>query len=126
MNAHMPPLEGEILPPEHMARDEQIVREGFWRQLRRLVGRIPFAEDVVATYYCAFDRETPLAARAVLLGAVAYFVTPLDMIPDFIPGLGLTDDATVLATAIAVAGAHIRAWHRERARRALLIEAPAR
>lgn len=117
----MPPLDGEILPPEHMARDERIVREGFWRQLRRFVGRIPFAEDIVATYYCAFDGNTPLAARAVLLGAVAYFVTPLDMIPDFIPGLGFTDDATVLATAITVAGANIRAWHREAARRALLI-----
>jgi uncharacterized membrane protein YkvA (DUF1232 family) len=122
MTAQMPPLEGEILPPETMARDERIVRDGFWRQLRKFVGRIPFAEDVVATYYCAFDSQTPLAARAVLLGAVAYFVTPLDMIPDFIPVLGFTDDATVLATAIAVAGANIRAWHRERARHVLLIE----
>ena len=125
MTVQTPPLEGEILPPEHMARDERIVRDGFWRQLRRFVGRIPFAEDVVATYYCAFDSQTPLAARAVLLGAVAYFVTPFDMIPDFIPVIGFTDDATVLATAIAVAGAHIRAWHRDRARRALLIEARA-
>jgi uncharacterized membrane protein YkvA (DUF1232 family) len=123
MTTHMPPLEGEILPPEHMARDERIVREGFWRQLRRFVGRIPFAEDIVATYYCAFDSNTPLTARAVLLGAVAYFVTPLDMIPDFIPMVGFTDDATVLATAIAVAGAHIRAWHRASARQALLIDA---
>lgn len=121
MTTHMPPLEGEILPPEHMARDERIVREGFWRQLRRFIGRIPFAEDIVATYYCAFDSNTPLTARAVLLGAVAYFVTPLDMIPDFIPMVGFTDDATVLATAIAVAGAHIRAWHRASARQALLI-----
>jgi uncharacterized membrane protein YkvA (DUF1232 family) len=121
MTYQTPPLEGEILPPENLARDERIVREGFWRQLRRAVGRIPFAEDIVATYYCAFDSQTPLAARAVLLGAVAYFVTPLDMIPDFIPVMGFTDDATVLATAITVAGANIRIWHREKARQALLI-----
>jgi uncharacterized membrane protein YkvA (DUF1232 family) len=122
MKTQMPPLEGEIILPDRMARDERIVQEGFWRKLRRFAGRIPFAEDVVATYYCAFDSRTPLAARAVLLGAIAYFVTPLDLIPDFILGLGFTDDATVLATAIAIAGTHIQVEHREAARRVLLIE----
>lgn len=122
MTTQMPPLEGEIILPDRMARDERIVQEGFWRTLRRFAGRIPFAEDVVAAYYCAMDRRTPFAARAVLMGAVAYFVAPLDMIPDMIVGLGFTDDATVLATAIAVAGAHIQVEHREAARRVLLIE----
>lgn len=118
----LPPLEGEIILPERMARNERIARNGLWDKLRRFAGRIPFAEDVVAAYYCALDRRTPLHARAILIGAVAYFVTPFDVIPDMIAGLGFTDDATVLATAIAVAGAHIRVEHREAARRALLIE----
>ena len=122
MTTQMPPLEGEIILPDRMARDERIVREGFWRTLRRFIGTIPFAEDAVAAYYCAIDRRTPLHARAILLGAVAYFVTPFDVIPDIVAGLGLTDDATVLATAIAVAGAHIKVEHREAARRVLLIE----
>jgi uncharacterized membrane protein YkvA (DUF1232 family) len=122
MKTYVPPLEGEIILPERMARDERIVRDGFWRKLRRFAGTIPFAEDAVAAYYCALDRRTPLAARAILLGAVAYFVTPIDVIPDMVVGLGFTDDATVLATAIAVAGAHIQVEHREAARRVLLIE----
>lgn len=122
MTTQMPPLEGEIILPDRMARNERIVREGFWRTLRRFIGTLPFAEDAVAAYYCALDRRTPLHARAILLGAVAYFVTPFDVIPDIVAGLGLTDDATVLATAIAVAGAHIKVEHREAARRVLLIE----
>ncbi len=122
MTTQMPPLEGEIILPDRMARNERIVREGFWRTLRRFIGTLPFAEDAVAAYYCALDRRTPLHARAILLGAVAYFVTPFDVIPDVVAGLGLTDDATVLATAIAVAGAHIKVEHREAARRVLLIE----
>ena len=125
-NHTLPPLEGEILLPAQIARNERIVREGFWRKLRRALGRIPFAEDAVAAFYCATDGQTPLHARAILLAAIAYFVLPIDVIPDAIAGLGFTDDATVLATAIAIAGAHIRAEHREKARRALLIEAPAR
>jgi uncharacterized membrane protein YkvA (DUF1232 family) len=127
MTTHdMPPLEGEILLPAHLARNERIVRDGFWRKLRRAIGRIPFAEDAVAAFYCATDSRTPLHARAILLAAIAYFVLPIDVIPDVIAGLGFTDDATVLAAAIAVAGAHITSGHREAARRVLLIELPAR
>ncbi|MBP6011715.1 MAG: DUF1232 domain-containing protein [Alphaproteobacteria bacterium] len=122
----MPPLEGEILAPARVIRNERIVREGFWRKLRRTIGRIPFAEDAVAAFYCATDGTTPLHARAILLAAVAYFILPIDVIPDAIAGLGFSDDATVLATAIAIAGAHITEKHRDAARRALLIETATR
>ena len=110
------------LPPALIARNERIVRDGFWRKLRRLIGKLPFAEDLVAAYFCTVDRETPLAARAMLLGALAYFVLPTDAIPDFVAGFGYSDDATVLATAIAVAGANILPKHRDAARNVLLIE----
>jgi uncharacterized membrane protein YkvA (DUF1232 family) len=52
---------------------------------------------------------------------VAYFVVPIDAIPDALALVGFSDDAAVLATAIAVAGAHILPHHREKARAALLI-----
>jgi uncharacterized membrane protein YkvA (DUF1232 family) len=107
--------------PAVLARNERTVREGFWRKVRRLAGRVPFTSDLVAAYYCAMDPATPFRARAILLGAVAYFVMPIDVVPDAIAVLGFTDDATVLATAIAVAGAHILPKHRDDARRALLI-----
>ena len=109
-----------------MARNERIVRDGFWRKLRRTLGRIPFAEDAVAAFYCATDSTTPLHARAIMLAALAYFVLPIDLVPDALTVIGFTDDATVLATAIAVAGAHIKDEHRAKAKRVLLIETPAR
>ena len=118
-----PPLDGEILAPETVARNERIVREGFWRKLRRFSGRVPFAADLVAAYYCATDPATLLRARAILIAAVAYFVLPIDVVPDALAVIGFTDDAAVLAAAIAAAGAHIRPEHREKAKRALLIEA---
>jgi uncharacterized membrane protein YkvA (DUF1232 family) len=108
--------------PAVLARHERTVRGGFWRKLRRFAGRVPFTTDLVAAYYCAMDPATPFRARAILLGAVAYFVMPIDVVPDAIAVLGFTDDATVLATAIAVAGAHILPKHRDDARRALLID----
>ena len=116
----MTPTQENMQLPAVIERHERIVRDGFWRKLRRLIGKLPFAEDLVAAYSCATDTQTPLFARATLLGAVAYFVMPIDAIPDALAVVGFTDDATVLAAAIAVAGAHILPVHRAWARRVLL------
>lgn len=118
----MATLDEKTALPAVIERNERIVRGGFWRKLRQLLGRLPFAEDLVAAYYCAVDPATPLPARAVMMAAVAYFVLPIDAVPDAIAVFGFTDDATVLATAVTVAGAHISARHREAARCFLLIE----
>ena len=91
----------------------------FWKKLRRVLARIPFAEDLVAAYYCAVDSETPAYVRAVLFGAVAYFILPVDMVPDFLAGLGFTDDASVLAAAVAAVGRHMQPKHRTLAKGAL-------
>ena len=80
---------------------------------------LPFAEDLLSAYYCAFDRTTPIQVKAALLGALAYFVLPVDLIPDILPILGYADDAAVLATALRLVASHIRPEHREAARQAL-------
>jgi len=101
--------------PEAEAR----VRRGLWHKLRRFAGHIPFAEDAAAAYCCAVDPATPRRVRAILIGALAYFVVPADLVPDFIAGLGFTDDATVMMAAITAVAPHIRQRHRQRARAAL-------
>jgi uncharacterized membrane protein YkvA (DUF1232 family) len=104
---------------ESFARDEETVRRGFWPKARRVAARLPFAEDLLAAYYCAFDRDTPMQVKAALIGALAYFVLPFDAIPDVMPLLGFADDAAVLATAVRLVASHLRPVHREAARRAI-------
>jgi uncharacterized membrane protein YkvA (DUF1232 family) len=116
MNASTEPPTSMTLPVTASAPPS---RRRFWTKLRRVLVRIPFAEDLVAAYYCAFDPDTPAYVRAVLFGAIAYFVLPTDMVPDFLAGLGFTDDASVLAAAIAAVGGHIAPRHRIRAKSAL-------
>ena len=103
-----------------LARNEATVRRGFWEKARRTLGRVPFTEDAAAVFYCATDSATPLAIRATLLGALAYFVLPFDAVPDLLLGLGFTDDAAVLVAAFTAARMHITEAHRERARGWLL------
>ena len=113
--------EADYAAPEadRFARDEETVRRGFWKKARRVAAKLPFAEDLLAAYYCAFDRETPMQAKAALVGALAYFVLPFDFIPDVLPVLGFADDAAVLATALRLVAAYMRPEHRVAARRAL-------
>jgi uncharacterized membrane protein YkvA (DUF1232 family) len=55
----------------------------------------------------------------MLLGALAYFILPLDSVPDILAGIGFSDDAAVLLATISMVRSHITPVHREAARRAL-------
>jgi uncharacterized membrane protein YkvA (DUF1232 family) len=104
---------------QRLAEDEQTLKRRFWQKLRALAARLPFAEDLVAAHYCAFDRQTPLHVKAALIGALAYFVLPADVVPDVLPVIGYTDDAAMLAGAIKLVASHITPDHREAARQKL-------
>jgi uncharacterized membrane protein YkvA (DUF1232 family) len=101
------------------SNDEEGLRRDFWEKARRVALSLPFAEDLLAAYYCAFDAATPKHVKAALLGALAYFVLPFDFIPDVLPVLGYTDDAAVLLAALRLVATHVRPEHREAARIAL-------
>jgi uncharacterized membrane protein YkvA (DUF1232 family) len=99
--------------------DDPALGNDFWRLIRRVGRNLPFAEDAMAIFYCALDPATSPRAKAIVLGAVAYFVMPFDIIPDFIPILGFTDDAAVIAAAVAAVRAELTEDHKDRARKAL-------
>jgi uncharacterized membrane protein YkvA (DUF1232 family) len=109
----------DIQLPATIATNRHRVVRDFWGKMRRGLSRIPFADDALAVYFCALDPATPTRVRAILLAALAYFVLPTDLIPDFFVGVGFTDDAAVLATAIGMVAPYITDAHRERARAAL-------
>jgi len=118
-------LDGEILEPDDLSGngtkgvDESSVRAGFWRTFAKAAKQIPFTEDVVAAYYCALDPNTPGKAKAVLLGALAYFIMPMDAVPDFLALVGFSDDIAVLTLAIATVRSNLTEAHRIAARKSL-------
>ena len=76
---------------ERLKRDEAVVSRDFWRKLGGYAAQIPFAEELLTAYYCAFDRNTPTHVRVALIGALLYFISPLDLIPDVLPIVGMTE-----------------------------------
>ncbi len=96
--------------------NEKIVTQGFVEKARRTLGKIPFTDEAVAAYFCATDEATPNRVRITLMAALAYFIVPIDVIPDFIAMLGFTDDAAVFWAAWRSVQGHVHESHRKKAR----------
>jgi len=109
----------KALVPAVQKVNEMRVRKGFWPKMRRTAARIPFAGQALAAWYATQDPKTPLAAKGIILGALAYFVMPVDAIPDIFAGIGFTDDAAVIAAVLASLGAHLKPRHHDQAAQAL-------
>lgn len=105
---------------------ERKVRRDFWAKLKRFAARVPFVEDLVAAYYCAMDPATPIRVRGMLLAALAYFILPIDFIPDVVGGLGFADDMALFTAVVGMVSSHITSTHRAAAARALDKELPKR
>lgn len=105
-------------------RDEAAARAGFVAKAKRHLGQIPGARQVVAMYFCMLDPATPAWVKAIVGAALAYFVLPFDAIPDFLPIVGLSDDASLLAAAFTTVSAYITDDHREKARAWIEDEVP--
>src|SRR5262245_44000873 len=77
------------------------------------------ARDVTAVYLARRDPRVPWYAKVLALGVAAYAVSPIDLIPDFIPALGLLDDLVLLPLGILLVVAlippDVMAEHRARA-----------
>ena len=97
------------------AASEASARSGFLAKARRHLGRIPMAREAVAMYFCLLDPTTPRWVKGVVAAALAYFVLPLDAIPDFLPLIGLSDDMSILAAAYASVSHFITDEHRTKA-----------
>ena len=91
----------------------------FWDTVRRFAthaGR-EVIEEAITLYHCLRDPDTPRWARVTIAAALGYFILPTDVIPDFIPVVGFTDDLGAFIAASACVAIHIKPEHRERAQR---------
>ena len=87
----------------------QYTEQGFWDKVNKVAKAAgqELVEKALQLYYTARDSQTPVWAKTLIYGALAYLIAPLDMIPDFIPVAGFTDDLGVLISAVAAIAMHI-------------------
>ncbi|GAB2786551.1 YkvA family protein [Halomonas shantousis] len=77
------------------------------------------ALKVLQLYYVLQRPDVPLWAKTTIIGALGYFISPLDAIPDLIPAAGYADDASAIGAALVTVAMYIDDDVRERAERTL-------
>ena len=89
----------------------------FWSKIMQFANTAgkEILERALVLYYCMDDPDTPARAKTVIMGALAYFILPLDAVADLTPLVGLSDDLGVLIVAFSVVTAHIKPEHKARA-----------
>lgn len=97
--------------------EEQVkyVNNGFWSKVRKAASKVPFSKEAVAMYFCAMDPNTPAKVKVTAIGALAYWILPIDLVPDIFPIVGYGDDATAIFLAYKAISSHITDEHRDKA-----------
>lgn len=89
--------------PKNMENYQNLYSEsGFWDKVEK-VATIVGIKTVYAAlllYYVLQDKTVPLQQRAIIYGALGYFILPIDLIPDYIPFVGFADDLSALLYAV--------------------------
>lgn len=88
----------------------------FLGHARRYAKRLPFAETMMAMFFALKDPKTPMWVKGTVAAALAYFALPIDVVPDFIVGLGFTDDMATVMAAYKAVSSHVNDEHRDHAR----------
>ena len=92
--------------------------ESFWEKIKKFAKKA--GSKVIYTalklYYAMKRPDTPAWAKSVIVGALGYLILPVDVIPDYIPVVGFSDDLAVLAAALGTVAAYINEEVKDKAR----------
>jgi uncharacterized membrane protein YkvA (DUF1232 family) len=105
-----------LYEPKRLVVAERVLRRRLWSRLSALAASLPFAREVIAAYFCAIDRRTPLAVKLALLGTLSGFLLPQRLVPKMLRSLVMGGDIGLLVGALQGFATHIRPEHRLRAR----------
>ena len=111
--ANGPSMDGVDVDPAVAGRAGRFLK---WLARRARGAGAAVVSRALLLWYAALDPDTPARAKAVIIGALAYLVEPIDAIPDLTPLIGYTDDMTVLGLALVAVVAYVKPEHREAAR----------
>lgn len=88
---------------------DEFSEESFWNKLKNVFKKagLKVVYSALMLFYAYQNKETPVWAKTIIIGALGYFISPIDAIPDLTPAVGYADDLGVLVAAIAAVGAYI-------------------
>jgi len=98
--------------------EKEFSEEGFWDKITSVVKVVgcDLIEKALILYYVLKDPDTPNSVKALIYGALGYFISPVDAVPDAIPVVGFGDDLGVLIATMALLASSIKEEHKIKAK----------
>jgi len=93
--------------------DIKFVEDNLWTKLAKTGEKISFAKDIYALFSYMRDRFVPWYRKVIVVGALIYFISPMDTIPDIAPLFGYLDDLGVIAAVLKFMGNELTPYYRE-------------
>lgn len=107
MNYNLDEFEDQYNSEEKVEKGKAYVEDRLWNKVEKEGSRIRFAKDVKALYRYMRDKSVPWYRKSVVIGALIYFISPIDAIPDFAPLIGYLDDLGVILAVVKFMGSEI-------------------
>ncbi len=88
--------------PDFMSYSDRFSAKGFIEKISRIAKRagVKLVYSALVLFYTLQSSEVPVKDKAIIIGALGYLISPLDVLPDAIPIVGLSDDLSVLVYVI--------------------------
>lgn len=119
----LPPKPPIPIPAKY---DKEHVEKNLWPKVKRIAAKVPGVSDVLALYFYMNSDVASLQHKASALASLAYFIIPIDLIPDILGPIGYVDDLAVVSGLIAFIGSEVMKPYRAYARKWLSGGAPAK
>lgn len=107
---------------ECSAHQQDYSEESFWEKVKQYAKKVGLEgmRNALRLYYALDNPDMPPKIKAIIYGALGYFISPLDILPDVLPVVGFTDDIAVLAAAVVAAASYINEDVKARADKKLI------
>ena len=100
-------MESEFDSAESFDEGTEYVEERLWVKLEKFGKKLSFAKDIMALYQYLIDNSVGWQRKAIIVGALVYFIVPIDAIPDFAPLIGYMDDLGVITSVLKFMGSEL-------------------
>ncbi|MEW6701923.1 MAG: YkvA family protein [Bacteroidota bacterium] len=99
---------------DKVEQGSQYVEENLWKKVERVGSKIRFAKEVKALYRYMRDKYVPWYRKSIVIGALIYFISPIDAVPDIAPLVGYLDDLGVIMAVIKFMGSELIPYYEKK------------
>lgn len=113
MHHSLDEFENQFSSVESVNEGTEFIDNHLWYKLEKFGKKISFIKDIQALYRYLKDKSVPWYRKSIIVGALIYFISPIDAVPDLAPLIGYLDDLGVITAVLKFMGSEIIPYYKE-------------